>query len=75
MSYHEFVSIQLHCDRKGCFSGIRVEVATRDECNLRLFEAGWRLAHGKQICPAHVARYLRLRKSRGRCACEGSEIG
>ena len=54
MSYKESASIALHCDRKGCLSYVRVEEANRDECNRRLYNLGWRLSHGKQICPWHI---------------------
>lgn len=58
----ETVTIELRCDRKHCPRGIRVTGALRDEANMALYVAGWRLCNGKQICPQCVARREKRRK-------------
>ena len=45
--------MELGCDKLHCFQGIRVTMDTREECNLELYRAGWRLYRGKQFCPEH----------------------
>lgn len=55
--------MELGCDKPYCALGIRVTRATREECNLELYQAGWRLHRGKQFCPEHSEQIAsRLRK-------------
>ncbi len=58
----ETVTIELRCDRKNCPRGIQSTEATRDDANMSLFVAGWRLCNGKQICPQCVERRAKRRK-------------
>jgi hypothetical protein len=54
--------MELGCDKPHCAAGIGVTRKTREECNLALYQAGWRLYRGKQFCPEHseqIAKKLR----------------
>lgn len=57
MSYREQTTVELHCDCKGCIRYIRVQGEDHNDCQISLYEAGWRLSHGKQICPMHIAAW------------------
>lgn len=63
MSYYEETIVNLFCDCKGRGEWIRATGNTSNACQVRLFEAGWRLSNGKQICPFHVAQEERRLKS------------
>jgi hypothetical protein len=57
--------MEIACDKEHCPVSIRVDRATREECNLELYRAGWCLYKGKQYCATHhvqLAKRLRSKK-------------
>ena len=58
--YHEAIieqkfRVSLACDHKRCHETISVCGENRDESQLKLYLAGWRLKRGKQVCPKHAS--------------------
>lgn len=51
--------MEIACDRPNCAYAIRLTRPTRDECNLHIYKAGWRLYRGKQLCPYHAEKVMR----------------
>jgi hypothetical protein len=66
MSYHEETTVRLECDRKNCGEWIVVSAPDHNECQRKLFDAGWGLSRGKQICPFHVNKLLRKSMERAK---------
>lgn len=46
--------VELRCDRKLCGAGISVSADSHKEAQNRLYERGWRVSRGRQICPEHA---------------------
>ena len=65
--YNEKVTIEIGCDRPGCNQVNTFEGASREIVIPQIFESGWRLYRGKQLCPTHarvIARQL-MKKLKG----------
>ena len=60
----ECVGVNVKCDATGCSEWESVHYETRDECKLRLYNLGWRVAKGKHLCAFHVARRHRRRAAK-----------
>jgi hypothetical protein len=55
------VCVQLACDRKKCSELATVWDFNHTDAQKQLYDKGWRLYRGKQLCPTHarvVARRL-----------------
>jgi hypothetical protein len=63
-------SISLGCDRKNCPNTASVSGGTRDERNKRLYDLGWGLLRGKQICPRHIALWRSRKAKKSECRHE-----
>jgi hypothetical protein len=60
--------IRIMCDRKKCYGAANINESTRDEANRKLYDLGWRLCNGKQVCPHHIElRHKRLAREKKSC--------
>lgn len=58
------VTIYIKCDRAHCYRAARVQEPTREAANYKLYDLGWRVSNGKQVCPSHVELRRKRQASR-----------